>query len=139
MCKFVKRIISLIVIALVVFFAVALWSGGDKFRWFGEKTGGAIKDSGEKLGKSADAIKKEKDKAAETIKKLTGCDEAARYSERDEHPGKKHKEALLDTAKEDLKETDAGNGKEDRNETDGNSQHALWDSILEKIRSLTKG
>jgi Sec-independent protein translocase protein TatA len=139
MCKFIKKILFLTVTALIVFFVVALWSGGDKFRWFGEKTGGAIKESGEKLGKSADEIKKEKDKAAETIKKLTGGDEAAVDSEQDKQPGKKHKGVLRETAKEDIKEPDAGSGKEDGDKTAGNSQHTLWDSIMEKIRALTKG
>ena len=126
------------VIALIAFFAVALWSGGDKFRWFGEKTGGAIKESGEKLGNSADVIKKEKDKAAETIKKLTGG-KTAGDSEQDNQPGKKHKGALRETEKEDIKEPDAGGDKEDGNKTSGNSQHTLWDRILEKVRVLTKG
>jgi hypothetical protein len=139
MCKLIKRVVCFLVTALIVFFAVALWSGGDKFRWFGEKTGSAIKDSGEKLGERADVIKREKDKAAETIKKLTGSDEKAGDSASDKQLGKKRKGASPDTSKEDIKDTETGGGKEDGNEMARNSRHTLWDSILEKIRSLKKG
>ncbi len=139
MCKLIKRVVCFLVTALIVFFAVALWSGGEKFRWFGEKTGGAIKESGEKLGKRADFIKKEKDKAAETIKKLTGGDKAAGDSEHDKQPGKKLKGASPETSKEDTKEPETSSGEEDGNKTARNSQHTLWDRILEKIRALKKG
>ena len=127
------------VIASIVFFWVALRSGGEKFRWLGEKTGGAIKENGEKLGEKADLIKKEKDKTLQMIKKLTGGDGTAEDSGQDKQPGKKLADASRETSKKQIKEPETGSGKEDGNKAAGNSQHSLWDTILEKIKALTKG
>ncbi len=139
MLKLIKRFVCLLLTALIVFFAIALWSGGEKFRWFGEKTGGAIKDTGEKLGERADVIKRQKDKAAETIKKLTGGDEKAGDSDQGKQPGKKRKGASYEASKKDTDEPETGGGEEDGKDMTGNSQHTLWDRILEKIRALKKG
>jgi len=76
MCKFIRRIICLAVIAFIGFYAIVLWSGGEKFRWFGEKTGGVIKESGEELGRRADEIKKTEDNASNKVKKLTGAEDS---------------------------------------------------------------
>jgi len=139
MFKLIKRIICFSVIAVIVFFAIALRSGGDKFRLVGEKTGGVIKDSGEKLGKSADEIKKEKDKAAETIKTLTGGDKAAEDSEQYKKPDKKRKGASRKTAKADIKGPDAGSAEEDGNKTAADPLRSFWKNLREKISALTKG
>src|SRR5271169_6016009 len=74
MFKLIRRIICLLVIAVIVFIVIALRSGGDKFRWFGEKTGGVIKESSEKLGQKADEIKGKKDEAFRSMDKFTGKD-----------------------------------------------------------------
>lgn len=72
MCKLIKRAICLIIIASVGFLAVALWSGGDKFRSIGRKTGGFLERTCDDLGDKADAIKGRKDEAAGVVKKLSG-------------------------------------------------------------------
>ncbi len=139
MFKLIKRLICLIVIASIVFFWFALRSGGEKFRWFGEKTGGVIKEKSEKLAERADVIKKEKDKALQIIKKITGGNDATEDSGRDKQPGKNIEDASRETSKKQIKEPETVSGKEDGNKTVGNSQHSLWNTILEKIKALTKG
>src|SRR5208283_2700317 len=123
MFKFIKRIICLLVIAGIVFFAIALRSGGEKFRWFGEKTGVAIKETGEKLGERADEIKGKKDEAVRSIEKFTGRDK----EETQHRPS--------ETLKGKERKPENGSSEEDGNKTAGNSLHTLWESILEKIRA----
>jgi|GEM_PF-475741 len=139
MCKLIKRVVCFLVTALIVFFAVALWSGGEKFRWFGEKTGGAIKGMSEKLGEKADEIKQEKDKTVERIRKLAGRGEPPVDYEQYMRPDKKREGVSPDSSKGGIKEPVTRRGKEDGNKTARNSRHTLWDSILEKIRALIKG
>jgi|SRR5208283_3682647 len=127
MFKFIKRIICLLVIAGIVFFAIALRSGGEKFRWFGEKTGVAIKESSEKLGERADEIKGKKDEAVRSIEKFTG---GVKEETKDRSAG---------ASKEKERKPENGSAEEDGNKTAGNSQRTLWDRILEKIRALKKG
>src|SRR5208283_3017072 len=74
MFKLIRRIVCLLVIAAIVCFVIALQSGGEKFRWFGEKTGGAIKESSKKLGERADEIKVKKDAAGKYLEKFTDID-----------------------------------------------------------------
>src|SRR5208283_368677 len=111
MCKLIKRVVCFLVTALIVFFAIALWSGGEKFRWFGEKTGGAIKESSEKLGEKADEIKEKKDEAANTVKKITGSDKEEA----------KHTSSGTSTRK--AKKPENGSPEEDGNETTADSLH----------------
>ena len=62
MFKMIRRIITLALIAGIVFLALSLWKGGDPFRWFGkqsEKAGEIIRDKSEHIGKEADKIKKQ--------------------------------------------------------------------------------
>ncbi|MCI0469952.1 MAG: hypothetical protein L0Y62_07835 [Nitrospirae bacterium] len=77
MCKLIRKVICLALIASVLFFGITLWGlGGEKFRqfgdeadkalndwtadspswlkWIGKKIGGTLKNVGEKLGKEAD-------------------------------------------------------------------------------------
>jgi len=51
------RCIKLTIILLVGFFAMALWSGGNKFRDIGEKAGGVIETACDKLADQADEIR----------------------------------------------------------------------------------
>ncbi|MGD0282021.1 MAG: hypothetical protein ABSB95_06630 [Dissulfurispiraceae bacterium] len=127
MCKCFKRIACLTVTALIVFYAIALWSGGEKFRWFGEKTGGVIKENSEKLGKKADEIKERKDEAARTVKKITGSDK-----EEAEHTSS-------GTSNRKAKKPENSSAEDDGNKTPADSLHLLWNSIQKKIRALTKG
>lgn len=53
MCRCVK----LIIILLVGFIAMALWSGGDKLREAGEKAGGVLQTACDKLADRADEIR----------------------------------------------------------------------------------
>lgn len=127
MFKLIKRTICFLVIAVIVFFAIALWSGGEKFRLLGEKTAGAIKETSEKLAERADEIKGKKDEAVRGIEKFTGRDKEETQ----------HRSSESSRVKE--KKTENGNAEEDGSKTPGNSQHTLWDIIMEKIRALKKG
>jgi Sec-independent protein translocase protein TatA len=127
MFRLVRRIICLLVTALIVFFVIALWCGGEKFRWFGEKTGGAIRESSEKLGNKADEIRETRDEVADKIKKLTG-DKA--------EPVKKHQVVKHETAVKKTKEPDNA-GEEDGNKMPGSFWSTLWEKI-KKIKALIK-
>ncbi len=127
MFKLVKRAICLSVIAVIVFVVIALQSGGERFRWFGEKTGGLIKETSEKLGQEADELKGKKDEAVSTIEKITGRDK------------EEAQDTSYETSKEKERKPETGGAQGEGNKTAGNSQHTLWDSILEKIRALKKG
>lgn len=73
MCKIIKRIICIVIITLALFIGITIWGkGGDKFRWFGEKTGGIIKKGADELGKKADEAKEKADITKEKIRKWTG-------------------------------------------------------------------
>jgi len=139
MCKLISRVVGFLAAALIVFFGVALWSGGEKFRWFGERTGSTIREISEKLAEKADEIKQEKDQTVERIRKLAGRGEPAVDYEQYMQPDRKREGVSPDTSKEGLKEPVARRAKEDGNKTARNSRHTLWDSILEKIRALIKG
>ncbi len=139
MFKLIKRLICLIVIASIVFFWLAFRSGGEKFRWFGEKTGGAIKEKSEKLAERADVIKKEKDKALQFIKKITGDNDATEDSGQDKQTGKKLDSDSRETSKKQMKELEPDSDKENGNKGDALSRHTLWNTILEKIKAVTKG
>jgi hypothetical protein len=127
MCKCIKRIICLLVVGVSVFFALALWSGGEKFRWFGEKTGGAIKESSEKLGEKADEIKGKKDEAAKTMEKFTSIDkEEAKHTSSDSSANK-------------VKKPEDGSAEEGGNQTAVDSLRSFWKSVRKKISALGKG
>jgi len=148
MFKLIKRIICFSVIAVIVFFAIALRSGGEKFRWFGEKTGGAITESSEKLGQKADEIKGKKDEAVRSIERFTGTDkdEAQRGSSElskriEKAAGRDKEEAQVtspETSKGKERKPEQGSAEDVGNETTGNSQHTPWDTILKKIMALIK-
>ena len=59
MCRCIRLILCPIMISLIVFLGMALWSGGDKFRELGEKAGGTLETISEKLADKADEIREE--------------------------------------------------------------------------------
>lgn len=71
MFKFVKRVLLVLFATLVVFFALALTSGGKKFRWFGN----VVNDVSYDLGETADLLNlatQDIKSASHTIKKTGG-------------------------------------------------------------------
>ena len=73
MCKIIKKIICIVIIALALFIGITIWGkGGDKFRWIGEKAGGIIKKGADKLGEKTDEIKEKTGTIKEKVKKWTG-------------------------------------------------------------------
>lgn len=72
MCKIIKKLVCIIIIALALFIGITIWGkGGDKFRWIGEKTGGIIKKGTDKLGEEADKIKEKTETTKEKVKEWT--------------------------------------------------------------------
>ena len=68
-----RRILGLIIIAALVFLALALWQGGSPFRWFGKKSEQAaevIKKKSEQAAEKADEIKKKTSDIKSTTKKV---------------------------------------------------------------------
>lgn len=73
MFKLLKNIISILLIAGILFLILSLWKGGEPFRWFGsksQKAGEIIKEQSESAGKKADEIKKKAEVLKERTKKL---------------------------------------------------------------------
>jgi hypothetical protein len=73
MFKLLRRLITLALLAGIVFLALSLWKGGDPFRWFGkqsEKAGEVIRDRSEDIGKEADRIKKQSGDLKEATEKV---------------------------------------------------------------------
>jgi hypothetical protein len=71
MCKFIKRTICIILIALILFSAITIWGkGGSKFRMIGEKTGGFIKKVTDDLANKADKIAEDVKKKVEELSKI---------------------------------------------------------------------
>ncbi|MCL5023110.1 MAG: hypothetical protein M1497_07065 [Nitrospirae bacterium] len=67
MIKIVVRFIFLAIGAIIVFVCLAIYSGGEKFRWFGKK----VEQQSEKIGEKADTIKKGSDEVIRGIEKTT--------------------------------------------------------------------
>lgn len=81
MIKLIFKIIFLCILAAIVFVALSLYSGGDKFRWFGKK----VEQQSEKVGEKADKFKEGSDKvikgveqATEKVKEITGSKEGGK-------------------------------------------------------------
>lgn len=79
MIKLVMKLILLCVLAFIVFVAVSIYSGGEKFRWFGKKVG----QESERMGEQADRIKRGSEKVikgieqtTEKVKEMTGSSES---------------------------------------------------------------
>ncbi|MEW6117345.1 MAG: hypothetical protein AB1553_10650 [Nitrospirota bacterium] len=139
MCTLIKRILCISVIGVIAFLVIALWSGGEKFRWFGEKTGGAIRKSSEELGEKADAIKETKDTATEKIKKWTGTKDdepeetgevaAKKSGKRDtaKHPAKSSSQ------KKEVK-SDSPKGDESEEKSWWQSAREWWSKMMHKLK-----
>jgi hypothetical protein len=70
MFKLITRLIGIIILAGIVFLALAMWEGGKPFRWVGIKSkqaGEAIMKKSEEIGAEADRIRKK----SETIRSVT--------------------------------------------------------------------
>lgn len=75
MFKLIFRLICLSIISLIALLIISLYTGGEKFRWFGKK----VEEKTESIGRTADSIKdkgekamKGIEKAKEVIKDITG-------------------------------------------------------------------
>lgn len=67
--KFIRNMIILGAILFIIFLAMAVSGGGDRFRWIGKEIGGVATVAGEKLAFEADDLRK---KALEYKKKISG-------------------------------------------------------------------
>ena len=65
MIRFFWRLVCLAVITLTAFVTLSLLSGGEKFRWFGRE----VERGSEKVGESADKLKKKSDEILKGIQK----------------------------------------------------------------------
>ncbi len=70
MCKCIKRFICLSSILIILFIVITIWgNGGDKFRMFGDKTGGIIKKASNILAEKSDEYKEKADDYMKKLKK----------------------------------------------------------------------
>ncbi len=67
--KFIRNMIILVIILAIIFLAIAISGGGDKFRWAGKQIGGLAAVAGNKLALEADELRK---KALEYEKIIKG-------------------------------------------------------------------
>lgn len=67
MLRLLFKLIFLCIVAFIVFLGLSIYSGGEKFRWFGKK----VEQQSEKVGEHADRIKQESDKVIKGIEKTT--------------------------------------------------------------------
>ncbi len=76
MCKLIKKILCIIIIALILFIGITVWGkGGDKFRWIGDKTGGIIQEGAERFGEKADNLNEKTDAVRKKVKGWTQKEE----------------------------------------------------------------
>ena len=75
MFKFITKLILLCILVFFVFIALSVYSGGERFRWFGKK----VELESQKVGEKADQIKqgseeviKGMEKTTEKVKEFTG-------------------------------------------------------------------
>lgn len=127
MCRVIRRTICLSIVLWMAFICVSLWSGGEKIRSIGDKTGGIIKTGINKLGDKADKIKEKKDNAVRRVKEWSGSD---KDDEEDDVPPPNKKGS------------DAGRGKSSERRKgvgdEGGFLREMWDSILEKVKEWKK-
>jgi hypothetical protein len=77
MCKFIKRIVCLVIFGALILFVIAILRGGEPFRWFGKKseeTGKMIQKKSGEMAEEADRLKETGDKIkdeAERVEKTT--------------------------------------------------------------------
>jgi hypothetical protein len=75
MFRLIFRLIFIGIVLLIAFIAFSVYSGGEKFRWFGKK----VEQESQKVGEKADRIKqgsetviKGIEKTTEKVKEFTG-------------------------------------------------------------------
>lgn len=71
MFKFIFRAIALFLILIILIIVLAIWKGGEGFRWIGGKIGSAGKAI-ERFGDVVDGLKEGGEKAGNTLKKIKG-------------------------------------------------------------------
>ncbi len=88
MIKLIIKLIFLGILAGIVFIALSIYSGGEKFRWFGKK----VEQQSEKVGDKADKIKKGSDtvikgieKTTKVVKEITGSKESRKEKDDKSH------------------------------------------------------
>ncbi len=69
MCKLVRKAVCLIIISWLIFAAIALFGGGEKFRWIGEKAGGVVEKWSHSLAEKADSFKEKTEIYRDKIQK----------------------------------------------------------------------
>ncbi|MBF0558200.1 MAG: hypothetical protein HQL08_05420 [Nitrospirae bacterium] len=139
MCKLIKRIICLLMLALIVFVVIAFWSGGEKFRWFGKKTGGIVEDTGEKLGNKADEIKGKKDQAEGVLKKLTGAkNDAEAVLKKLSGAKNEANETSAEKSEGKASKPEKNKAETDENEATAFSPREVLKNIMDKIMGLIK-
>ncbi len=67
MIKPIIKLIFLGILAGIVFIALSIYGGGEKFRWFGKK----VEQQSERVGDRADKIKRGSDTVIKGIEKTT--------------------------------------------------------------------
>jgi len=67
MFKFITKLILLCILAFFVFIALSVYSGGERFRWFGKK----VEQESKKMGEKADQIKEGSETVIKGIEKTT--------------------------------------------------------------------
>ena len=67
MFKFVTKLILLCIFIFIVFIALSVYSGGEKFRWFGKK----VEQESQKVGEKADQIKKGSESVIKGVEQTT--------------------------------------------------------------------
>jgi len=64
--KLLRRFICLIVIAVITFVMLSLWSGGEGFRWLGER----LKQQSDLVGEKADMLRVKGERALKAIEDM---------------------------------------------------------------------
>ena len=67
MFRFIFRLVFICIVLLIAFIAFSVYSGGEKFRWFGKK----VEQESQKVGEKADQIKQASEKVIKGIEKTT--------------------------------------------------------------------
>ena len=78
----IRKVVFWPVILLILLIAFILWNGGDKLRWFGQKsaeTGKAIQEKSEEVGETSDRLKKTIEEKKEVVgEKIEGVVDTAK-------------------------------------------------------------
>ncbi|MBZ0156614.1 MAG: hypothetical protein K8I29_10470 [Alphaproteobacteria bacterium] len=135
MFTLLRRILCLVIIGAFAFVAVALWSGGEKFRKIGRETGGAVQKGSERLAEKADRIKEKKDATTSTIKKWTG---KGSPGQTEETPGGRDRAGQKKETKDTGVEDEKTPGKKDAEEEEKGFFRGLMETAWGKIKKLVR-